>query len=70
MSIFTNRYKRRIQITLLKAKLKLVDIEREQKEYERFKNAKGQCDCIMKKGDLKPKIELLDSLLKGKEIEF
>ncbi len=65
--IFTNKYRRRIEVARWKATMKLKDIERGKSVYE---NVKQQANCIMRAADIQEKIDLLDALLKGKEIRF
>ena len=68
--IFRNKYKRRIQIALLKANMKLKDIEREKAIYHTYKQVQQICTCIIKIDKVKSDIALLEALLKGKDVNF
>ena len=68
--IFTSKYKRRIEIAKLKATIKLREIEKEKDFYKAYKQISQQCDCIVRAGQMQDTIDLLDKLLKGKEIKF
>lgn len=62
MNITFFRYRTRIRTKILKLKMELSDIEREQKTI-RMDTGK-QVDLILRKGHIKHDIELLDDLLK------
>lgn len=64
--IFTNKYKRRIEIARWKANIKLKEIEKDQLDCDMYSMIKQ----MGIKGHLKAQIELLNDLLKGKDIEF
>ena len=68
--IFVNKYKRRIEVARWKANIKLKEIEREKAIYGTYKQVSQQVNCIVWAGHLQEKIDLLDALLKGKEIKF
>ena len=70
MILFKSKYRRRIEIAKLKATIKLREIEKEKEAYKTYKQISQQCGCIVRAGQMQDTIDLLDKLLKGKEIRF
>lgn len=70
MILFRSKYRRRIEIARWKATIKLREIEKEEEVYKAYKQVSQQCDCIVRAGHMQDMIDLLDSLLKDKEIRF
>ena len=64
--IFTNKYKRRIEVARWKANIRLNEINKELANVR----TENLIRCMESKSDLLLQIRLLDSLLKGKEIRF
>ena len=70
MILFRSKYRTRIEIAKLKATIKLREIEKEKEMYTTYRQSADMCRCIVKRESVMAKIELLDSLLKGKEVNF
>lgn len=63
MILFRSKYRKRIEMKILKLKLALSEIQREKKEHEKMRQNQKICACWVKEREIESDIKLLKELL-------
>lgn len=63
LTISRSKYRKRIEMKILKLKLALSDVQREKKEHEKLRQIQKICACWVKEQEIENDIKLLKELL-------
>lgn len=66
ITLFRSKYRVRIELKILKLKMKLSEIGKEKEEYKKLKQTQKVCGCWVREREIEQDIEMLKGLLKNK----
>lgn len=64
ITLFRSKYRTRIEMQILKLKMKLSEIQKEKEEYKKLRQTQKICGCWVREREIEQDIELLKELLK------
>lgn len=64
ITLFRSKYRTRIEMQILKLKMKLSEIQKEKEEYKKLRQMQKICGCWVREREIEQDIELLKELLK------
>ena len=64
ITLFRSKYRVRIELKILKLKMKLSEIGKEKEEYKKLKQTQKVCGCWVREREIEQDINLLKEILK------
>ena len=63
ITLFRSKYRTRIEMQILKLKMKLSEIQKEKEEYKKLRQTQKICGCWVREREIESDIKLLKELL-------
>jgi len=65
ITLFRSKYRTRIEMQILKLRMKLSEIQKEKDEYKKLRQTQKICGCWVRERKIEQDIEMLKGLLKN-----